>query len=115
MTGRAYDRVVVFLRATTARGRMNAVEETWTEFARAFAKRTPVSDGERDRAEASDARAQVGAHRTDRFETWWTDALADLGPKDRLQCEGKTFDITAVKEKGGYHDRLEITAAARAD
>lgn len=110
MPARAYDRQVTFLRATKTRGpKLNAVTETWDgpPLARVYASRTPVSDGERDRA------AQVSAHRTDRFETWWVVQLQDLSPADRLTCEGRTYDITGVKELG-FKDRLEITAKARA-
>ncbi|MDZ4373557.1 MAG: head-tail adaptor protein [Phenylobacterium sp.] len=109
MAGRSYDRVVVFLRATTVRtGPLKEATETWAPLTRVYASRTGVSDGERDRA------AQVGAFRTDRFETWWTPKLADLSPEDRLECEGVTFDITGVKELG-YRQRIEVTAKARAD
>ena len=108
MSARKYDREVVFLQATTERGPLNAPVETWAPITRAFASRTPVSDGERDRA------AQVGAFRTDRFETWWTPGLSGLAPKDRIRCDGRTYDILSVRELG-FQERLEISAKARAD
>lgn len=107
MSGRKYDRVVTFLEKVTVRGALNAPVDSWSAVGRAYASRTPVSDGERDRA------AQRGAFRTDRFETWWTPGLAGITPEHRLQCDGRTYDIESVRELG-FQDRLEISAKARA-
>ena len=74
-----------------------------------FASKKDVSDGERLRA------SEVQATITTRFVIRWSDWAADLSPKDRLFCEGRTYDISGIKEVGERRRWLEITAATRAD
>jgi SPP1 family predicted phage head-tail adaptor len=83
--------------------------ETWATLAAdVFAEKHDVSDGERVAA------AEVSATITTRFQISWADEYSDLNPTDRLVCDGRTYDIWAVKEIG-YREDLEITASARAE
>jgi len=85
--------------------------ETWLPLVSdLFAEKQDVSDGERVAA------AEVSATITTRFRVQWADEYQDLSPLDRLVFEGRTFDISAVKEPPNtYHEILEISAAARAE
>lgn len=86
----------------------NQPVEHWTPLCQVWASKVDVSDGERLSA------AQVGASITSRFRTIWSDQIADLNPKDRLLCAGRSYDISGVKELG-RRDGFEITASARTD
>jgi SPP1 family predicted phage head-tail adaptor len=70
------------------------------------AQYTPISDGERVRAE------QVGASVTDRFLIRWSSVAASLTPADQVLFEDRVYGITAVKPVG-RRVGLEITASAR--
>jgi len=74
-----------------------------------WAQKTDVSDGEKWRA------GEVAATITTRFVVRWSSFSSGLTPKDRLFCEGQTYDITGIKEVGGRRRWLEITASARDD
>ncbi len=74
-----------------------------------WASRADVSDGEKVRA------AQVQASIGTRFVVRWSPFTAALTPKDRLVCEGVSFDITGIKETGGARQFLELTTMARQD
>lgn len=102
------DRRVTLRRFTTSKDAFNADVPTWGDLATVWASKDDVSDAERNRA------AQVGASVTTRFQIRYSDAVADLGPKDQLICEGRTYAISAVKELG-RRSGLEITASARTD
>ncbi len=67
-----------------------------------------VSDGERLKA------GQTLADQTARFTIRWSSEVADVNPKDRIQFDGRVYDIGGVKELG-RREWLEITATARAD
>jgi len=73
------------------------------------AEKTDVSDGERWRA------SEVSASITTRFVVRYSTFTADISPKDRLTCEGETYEIVGKKEGKGRRRWLEITAAARSD
>ena len=74
-----------------------------------WAAKTDISDGERWRA------GEVAADISARFIVRWSTFSAGLTPKDRMICEGRTFEIVGIKEGKGRHAWLEITAAARND
>ncbi len=102
------DRRAQFRRATTADDGISQVQ-TWADHGSpVWASRRDVSDGERQRA------AEVGAVITSRFVVRSSAFTRGLTAKDRMVCDGLTFDITGIKEIG-RRDRLEITAAARPD
>lgn len=82
--------------------------EGFTDLATVWASVQHASDGERVRA------AEVGATITIRFQIRYSSVVATVNPKDRVVYDGKTFDISAVKELG-RREGLEISAAAAAD
>lgn len=79
-----------------------------TSVAQAWGKKTDASDRERMAAQ------QVGASITCRFETYWTTEIFGIDPKAWIECRGRSYDITGVKEIG-FNDRLEFTATTRTD
>ncbi len=105
-TGREW--LLTIERAARTRNGLGEIVETWAALAQAWADRRDVSDSERVAA------AEVSATITTRFVLLWSPAYADLNPKDRLICDGRTYDIWGVKYLG-RNDGLEVTAAARAD
>ena len=109
MTGAgALDRRVQFRRATLSDNGLEQVE-VWADYgAEVWASRSDISDGERWRA------GEVQAHVTTRFQVRSSAFTRAITAKDRLTCEGREFDISGIKQIG-RRDRLEITAAARAD
>ena len=102
------DRRITLQRASTTKNGFNEDVEAWGDIATVWASATPVSDAERVRAQ------QVGAVISMRFQIRFSTAVADLSPTDRLSYNGKTYNITAVKELG-RREGLEITAATRSD
>ena len=102
------DRRVRLERATSQANAFNEPVQTWTPIATVWASKKDVSDRERL------ASAQVGASLTTRFQIRWSSLVADLNSKDRLVCEGRTYEIAAVRELG-RREGLEISATARAD
>lgn len=74
-----------------------------------WAAKRDVSDAEKWRA--SEVQAQIGT----RFTVRWSSFTSGITPKDRLACEGVTYEITGVRETGGRRRFLEISAVARAD
>lgn len=82
--------------------------EAWTPLTTVWASVQYASDGERVRA------AEVGATITIRFQIRYSSVVAGVNPKDRVVYDGKTFDISAVKELG-RREGQEISAAAAAD
>lgn len=103
-----YDRRVLLERIVTTRDAFNENEKNWTDLATVWASKVDVSDAERIR------NAEVGATITTRFRIRWSTDVADLSALDRLKCEGRTYEISGVKEIG-RREELEITAAARND
>ena len=109
MNAGSLDRRIQFQRATITDDGLSQVETFEAHGDPVWAKKTAISDGERFRA------GEVAAHLTTRFVVRWSDFTRDLTPKDRLTCEGRSFDISGIKEPEGRRQWLEITAAARAD
>ena len=102
------DRRVQFWRADLSDDGFGSVE-TWAEYGDpVWSSKRDVSDGERYRA------GEVSARLMTRFQVRWNELTATITPKDRLECEGRTFDIVGIKEIG-RRVGLEITAAARAE
>lgn len=82
--------------------------QNWATLATVWASKRDVSDSERVAA------AEVQADITTRFQIRWDSSWADLNPLDRLVYDGRTYDISAVKEIG-RREGMEITAAARSE
>ncbi|WP_418885044.1 phage head closure protein [Aurantimonas endophytica] len=102
------DRRITLERFTETRDAFNEPVQTWAPLATVWASKEDIRDGERWSAQ------EVGAEVTTRFRVRWSSVVADLNPKDRVQFDGRTYDIVAVKEIG-RREGLEITASARAD
>lgn len=107
------DRRVVLQRATKSKNALNEEVKDFTPMAGMpaggiSARRTPISDGERGRAD------QLLATATDRFLIRWADAWKDVNAKDQLVCEGVRYGIVGVKEVG-RREGLELTCVRRAD
>jgi len=105
-TGREW--LITIRRQTLTYDEKNRPVEVWSDLAQAWAEKRDVSDGERFRAQ------QVEAQITSRFLLLWSPQLADVDAKDRIVVDGRSYDISGVKEIG-RRDGIEITAAARAD
>lgn len=109
MKAGALDRRISILRATTVQDPGTGEEvETWSTLATVWAAKKDVSDGERMKA------AEVSAEISTRFTIRWSSAVSSVNPKDRVQHDGRTYDIFSVKELG-RREGLEITGTARAD
>ena len=82
--------------------------DEWSTLGVVWASVIPVSDGERWRA------AETLASKLCRFTIRWTEFMSTLDPRDRIDYDGRTWDIQGVKELG-RREFIEITAAARAE
>jgi SPP1 family predicted phage head-tail adaptor len=102
------DRVVQFQRATLVDNGLEQVETFANHGAPVWASKTDLSDGEKWRA------GEVAAGISCRFVVRFSAFTDDLTPKDRLTCEGVSYDIVGIKQQG-RREGLEITAAARVD
>lgn len=98
------DRRIRLLRPVTFDGAL-ADEVSWVAYAEVWAGFTPVSDGERVRAEG------VGRSLTARFVIRWSPEVADASGEHRLEFEGETYGIVGVKPLG-RREGLEISAGS---
>jgi SPP1 family predicted phage head-tail adaptor len=101
---------ITIQRATITYNEFNEAIEDWSDpdLATVWAKRMDASAGESYRAQ------EVGAQITMRFTVLRTSEIADVNPKDRISYDGRTFNITAVREVK-RNRWLEIDAVARAE
>lgn len=106
MQAGALDRRVTLLRAAPTNDAFNEPVAAWTPLATVWAARQEASDGEKHRA------AEIGATIDAHFQIRWSSTVSSTGPKDRLVCEGRTYDITGVKEIG-RREGLDISVVAR--
>ena len=102
------DRRVTIQRATVTVDDFGGETTAWSDVATVWGSKTDVPDGERWRA------AEVAATITTRFQIRWSADVSSVSPKDRLYCEGRTYDISHIKELP-RRVGLEITARARAE
>ncbi|MCL4065339.1 phage head closure protein [Pseudomonas sp. GX19020] len=102
------DRRVQFQRATNVDDGLQQKEVFTNHGGRVWAGRRDVSDAER--AVAGWIEATVACRFTIRSSSF----SRGLTAKDRLICEGLSFDIQGIKQLD-RRDYLEITATARAD
>jgi len=108
MDAGALDRRITIQTYAITRNADNEPVEGFTDLATVWASVNYVSDAERVRA------AEVGASISVRFQIRYSATVAGIDAKDRVVFEGKTFDISGVKEIG-RREGLEISAAAAAD
>ena len=109
MAAGTLDRLVQFERCTLGDDGMSRTEVFTPHGSVVPAQKQDISDAERWRA------GEVQAHVTTRFKVRFSAFTADLTPKDRLVCDGVTYQITGIKEGAGRRQWLEITCAARSD
>jgi SPP1 family predicted phage head-tail adaptor len=104
------DRRVQFQRAARVDNGLEMVETFASHGNPIWASKRDLSDGERARA------GETQAHVTTRFTVRYSAFTAAITPKDRLTCEGFSFDIVGIKEPPNTRRQwIEITAAARID
>jgi SPP1 family predicted phage head-tail adaptor len=104
------DRRVQFQRAALVDNGLEQVETFSNHGTPIWAERKDVSDGEKARA------GSVEASLMSRFVVRYSAFTAGITPKDRLTCEGQTFDITGIKTPQGTRRQwLEISGTARTD
>ena len=109
MQSLSLDRIVQFQRRTLVYNGFGA-SEVWNDLGDPiWASRSDLSDGERWRA------GEVAAHVTTRFIVRHSAFTAGLDPRDRLTCDGQTFEIVGKKELAGRRQGFEFTCAARTD
>lgn len=103
------DRRIIIERATATYNALNEPVETWATYATLSAKRSDVSDGERNAA------GQVGSYLVSRFVIRSSPTTKAIRPTDRISYEG-TWNIHGIKETADGRNRfIEITAAKDAD
>lgn len=103
------DRRISILRAEDVDDGTATVTGAYAEIGKRWARKTDVSDGERMRA------AQQGQSLTTRFLVRWDSLTSTIGGRDRLACEGRTYEVVGTKEWGGRRIGIEITANADLD
>ncbi|MBO9589069.1 phage head closure protein [Devosia sp.] len=104
VTAGVRDRVIRLERYGVTKDEFNQPTTTWSLLADRWASKEDVSDGEKVRA------SQVGSSLTTRFRVDYDEQTASLTTADRLLHEGKTYDISGVKEIG-TREGIEITAS----
>lgn len=98
------DRRVQFLRAQVVDDGLQTRPHQYVAHGPAvWASKTPISDGERFRADT------VMQDMTDRFVVRYSALTAGITGADRLVCEGMTYGISGRKEIG-RREGIEITA-----
>lgn len=102
------DSRITIQRATMVENSVGEFVPTWANIVTLPASKVDIPDGERWRA------AEVAATITTRFQIRWNAVTATVSPKDRILCDGRTYDIHHVKELG-RRVGLEVTASARAE
>lgn len=104
------DRVITIERFTTITNALNEPVKSWAIFIKYHAKRTDVSDGERYAA------GQIGSSLMARFLIRSSVDSRTVTPLDRIDHDGKIWDIKGVKEADQGRNRfIEITAATRSE
>lgn len=102
------DRRVTLRRATVATNDLGEEVQTWTNLATVWASRAEVSNRERFAAQ------ETGSELVARYRIRYSQAVADISPRDRIVAEGAEHNITGVAQIG-RREGFEITAAARTD
>lgn len=104
------DRSVDIMRASFADDGFSRNLDGYARVATRRARKLDLSDGERLRA------GQQAQDLTTRFLMRWDAVTVTITARDRLACEGRTYDVVGAKEWGDRRRRyVEITAAARPD
>lgn len=102
------DRRITLQRATITRDEYNAEVSTWADLVTVWASYEPIRDGERFRA--GERASELSA----RFQIRYSSQVSGVTSEDRLQFDGRTYEIEHVKEIG-RREGLELTTVARGD
>lgn len=102
------DRRIVVQRPTVTYNSFNEAVESFGNYATVWAARTDASASESYRAQ------EVGAEITTRFTIRWNSVTRSINPKDRISYDGRTYNITAVRDVERNRWR-EIDCVARPD
>ena len=110
MSASKLDRQIQFQRATLVDDGFGQTEE-WAPYGPTiWALRQDVSDGERWRA------GQVSATVSTRFHIRDSAFTRTIDARDRIICDGQTFEITGVKQvHPGRRQLIELTTARLAN
>jgi len=107
--GGSLDRRIVIQRVTVTASAYNEPVESWATHLTLWARKVDTSASE------GRAAAEVGASLSARFTVRWSTETADITAKDRLAFDGKTYNITGVRETINRHTFIEIDVVVRAD
>jgi SPP1 family predicted phage head-tail adaptor len=108
MNAGTLDQRIIIRRAYSSANAFNEPIATWSDLVTVRAGRRDASASESYRAQ------QVGAEISTRFTIRWSSQVADVSPLDRLACDGRDYNITAVRDVGRRLWR-EIDAVARSE
>lgn len=95
-------------RATVTHNDYNEEIESWSDLVTVWAGRRDASAGESYRAR------EVGSQITARFTIRQSSEVADVNPRDRISYDGRTYNITGVRE-ADRNRMFEIDAVARSE
>lgn len=101
-------RIEIIRNTSSSKNGVGEVVLNWTTVANVWASYTPVSDAEKVLAN------EVYASLACRFVIRWSSDVADVDPRDRINFDGRVFDIAGVKEIERRR-WLEITAGTRGE
>jgi SPP1 family predicted phage head-tail adaptor len=108
MDSGSLDRRIRLKRRKPGENELGEPVDLWFTMATVWAHVAPVNDGERWRA------GETLAAKLCRFTIRYSSTVASLDPRDRIEYDGRTWDINGVKEMK-RREKLEITATARAE
>lgn len=102
------DHRIGILRAVNTTSEFNEPVPTWSTVLELWAMREDITAAESYRAVAVDAQI------TTRFTIRYSPESATIDAKHRIACDGRTYNITKVREVK-RNEWLELDAVARAD
>ena len=104
MRASLFDRRCTFRKRVAARTPGGGVSGAWTEHAVAWCSIEPLRG--REFMEARGLNAEV----THRIRTYYSEALGTVTPEDRIEHDGRRFDIQSVLARRDGKRYLEIMA-----
>lgn len=109
-TAQELDRSITVERSIEVPNELNEPVEMWMTLIVAKARRRDASDGEKVGA------GQIGSSLMSRFVVRSSERTRDVRPTDRIQHDGRLWNIQGIKEADeGRRRFLEITAITDAD
>ena len=102
------NRKIVITRAAYNKDVMGQSIQTWNTLCTVWARYTPISDAEKVRL------VEVYAEMAARFVIRWSSLVSNVDARDRINFDGRVFDIIGVKETERRR-WLEISAGTRGE